>query len=263
MILKKGTLKYQLLQAMAFVGDAGLEFFMNEVLVTGKLRMPGRKKYSSQHFERVLKEFTSIGFIDRVQKGGTSYIRLRPQANIKIARHIPLPSLQKIKWDGYFRCLAYDFPKEMKYKRDLLRKQIKKWGMGKFQYSLYITPHSLEDPIEEFIKARGLDNFAYLFVTRRKLSKEKGQEIAEKVWEISRLEEEYWEFIGKWKDKLFDKTIKKSDLEMLRFGYFSLLEKDPHLPFDLLEAEWPALEARDIYLTIEEEIKNKREVLQQ
>jgi phenylacetic acid degradation operon negative regulatory protein len=256
MILRKSSLKYKLLQVLAFVGDAGLELLMNEVLVTGKVRMQGRKLYSSRHFERILKELTTTGFISRVEKNGKSYLKLTTQGDTKISRHIPLASLQKQKWDGYFRCLSYDFPQKQKYKRDRLREQIKEWGMGNLQYSLYITAHPIGEIIEEFITAQKLEEYAYLLVTRRKLTIEEGRKIAKKVWKLEDLDNEYFDFNKKWQEKIFDKSIKESDIEKLRFEYYSLIEKDPHLPFNLLEDDWLAKEAKETYLAVEEAIKS-------
>lgn len=253
MILSKKSLKYKMLQFLALTGDAGIELLMNEVLVSGKLRAPNRRFYSSRHFERVLKELTTTGYIDRVQKGGTSYLKLSPQANIKIARHIPLPYLQKRKWDGYFRGLSYDFPEKIRHKRDLLREKIKTWGLAKFQLSLYITPHPIEEIIEEFLEAQSIDQYAYLFVNRTKLTAKEGKVIAERVWQLDKLQKRFEDFLDKWEEKL-EKGVKLADLEKLRFDYFALIEKDPYLPLDLLPDDWDAQEAKDLYLTVEETI---------
>lgn len=253
MVLRKNTLKYKLLQFLAFLGDAGIELLMNEVLVSGKLRMPNRRLYSARHFERVLKELTTTGYIDRLQKGGTAYLKLSSQANIKIARYIPLPYLQKKKWDGYFRGLSYDFPEKIRHKRDLLREKIKEWGLAKFQLSLYITPHPIEESIEEFLAARKLDKYAYIFVNRKKLQKEEGRIIAEQTWKLNKLQKEFEDFLDKWEIKL-EKGVELADLEQIRFDYFALIEKDPYLPFDLLPDDWDAQEAKNLYLTVEKTI---------
>lgn len=251
MILKKSSLKYKMLQILAFLGDAGVELLMNEILVSGKVRMPNRKRYTSRHFERVLKDLTTTGYINRVSKGGVSYLRLSTKASLKIARLIPLPYLQKKKWDGYFRGLSYDFPEKIRYKRDLLREKIKEWGLAKFQLSLYITPHPLEEAIEDFIQAQNIDKYAYLFVNRKKLTPEEGKEIAEKIWQLSDIQKSFEKFLVKWEKKL-EKGLKLSDLETIRFDYFSLIEQDPYLPYELLPYDWDAQEVKNLYLTVEE-----------
>lgn len=254
MVFKKNTLRYKLLQVMAFLGDAGIELLMNEILVSGKVRMPNRKKYSSRYFESLLKEFTSTGYIERVSKGGIEHLKLSSRANSKIAKYIPLPYLQKIKWDGYFRGAPYDFPEKLKYKRDTLRKQFKDWGMGQYQLSLWITPHPIEEAIDDFLEAQNLNKFALRFMSK-KLTPEEGQKVAEEVWGVSKIAKAYDKFCLKWGIKLRDDKIKPTDREALRYEYFSILERDPHLPFELLQDEWLAKEAKEAYFAIEAHIR--------
>lgn len=257
MILRKNSLKYKIFQSLAFLGDAGLELFMNEILVSGKVRFAGRKKYNSRHFERMFKELTTTGYIERVRnKKGVEYLKLSANGQSKIFNLVPLPSLQKNKWDGYYRGLCYDFPEKIRWKRSALREKIKEWGMGKYQLSLWITPHLFEDVIGDFIKAQKIKKYACIFISQ-KMSSEEGREIAEKVWGVSELEESYLKFIDKWGEKIDENNLRDADMEKIRFDYFSLLESDPYLPFDLLTEHWPAEEAKATFFAVEKKLKKR------
>lgn len=255
MILRKSSLKYKLLEIAAFVGDAGLEFLVNDFAKGGRI-YPRHKRYNVHYFETLLRELATTGYIERVVKDGISHIRLTSAASTKIARHIPLPYLQKKKWDGYFRGLSYDFPEKIGHKRDNLREQIRTWGMGKFHLSLWITPHPLEQAIDDFIVSQHLTPYAARFMSK-KLSITEGREIAENVWKLEELENKYLEFIDKWDDKLLNKKIKYADLPIMRFEYFSIIKKDPHLPFNLLYTDWPSEQAKSTYLAIQENLVKK------
>lgn len=239
---------------MAYLGDAGIEFLVNDFAKGGRVYLR-RKRYSSRYFAEVLREFTTTGYIDRVTKKGVSHIRLTPLAKTRLRNDIPLPYLQQQKWDGYFRGISYDFPEKIAHRRNQLREQIRSWGMGKFHRSLWITPHPLEVAIDDFIASRALGKYAFRF-TSKKLSSAQGKDIAYTVWQVEKLEEAYEEFAGKWEDKLVDEKLKPSDLVKMRSAYFSLIEQDPHLPFALLPPGWPAAEAKSVYLTIEAHLAN-------
>lgn len=255
MVLKKNTLKYRFFQVLAYLGDTGLEFLANEV-AKGKRVYLGRRKYSSRHFYRVFEELTTTGYIERVIKNNKAHLQLTSIAKSAIANNIPLPVLQNTKWDGYFRGLAYDFPEGIGYKRDALREKIKTWGLGKFQRSLWITPHQIEDPIDDFIKSNNISSYVQTFMTR-KLAVKKGKEISEKTWKITDLQHSYLDFAIKWLRKIQDKELEPQDLETVRFEYFFLLENDPHLPFELLPPDWGAGEAKEIFLAVEESLNKK------
>lgn len=252
MVIRKDSLKYYLFETLAHLGDFAVEFLLNEV-PKGKRVYLGRRRYTFRHFRRVFKELTTTGYIERVNKNGIEYICLTPKAKTWLHNEIPLPSLQKRRWDGYFRGLAYDFPEKQSYRRDRLREHIRSWGMGLFQRSLWITPHPLEEPIDDFIAINNLSSFAQRFMTK-KLSIMEGRLIAERVWKIDKLEKAYYDFAGKWMDKVMEKKLKPGDLASLRLEYSSLLRADPHLPFELLPADWPAEYAQENYLLAENAI---------
>lgn len=57
---------------------------------------------------------------------------------------IPQPD----KWDGKWRIVTYDIPKESSRARDELRYTLKKLGFLQLQKSVYLYPHSCKDVIE-------------------------------------------------------------------------------------------------------------------
>lgn len=57
---------------------------------------------------------------------------------------IPKP----VKWDGKWRIVAYDIPKEKNSARDALRLTLKKLGFFELQKSVYLYPYPCSDAIE-------------------------------------------------------------------------------------------------------------------
>lgn len=253
MLLSKNTLKYKLLRLTAEAGDVFLEFLLNDV-AKGKRIYLGRKRYRSDYCLRLLKELTTTGYIERVEKNGIQYLRLTPHCSKMLKRDIPLLALQKQKWGGHFHGLAYDFPEKKSYQRNQLRNLAKTWGLGQFQLSLWITAHPLEEIIDDFITSNNLQDFAFRFTTK-KLTKKQGQTIAEKVWNLPKLEKTYWNFINGWWKKDKEGKLKAKNQPIFEQEYFHLLDKDPHLPYDLLPIDWPAKDARQTYIEIKERLK--------
>lgn len=65
--------------------------------------------------------------------------------------------LDKRKWDGKWRLIIFDFPKNVKRARDVFREKLKELNFYKLQKSVYITPYSCENEIDficEFFKIR-------------------------------------------------------------------------------------------------------------
>lgn len=55
---------------------------------------------------------------------------------------------QPKNWDGKWRIVAYDVPKERKFARDALRKTLKRLGFLRLQKSAYLYPYPCNDAIE-------------------------------------------------------------------------------------------------------------------
>jgi len=238
---------------MAELGDAGREFLLNEI-PKGKRVYLGRKRYRSDYCNRILKSLTTTGHIERINKNGVPTLRITPTAKNKLLKNdIPLPYLQKQKWQGYFHGLAYDFPEKKRYQRQQLRNLIKTWGLGQFQLSFWITPHPLEEVIDEFIINNKLEKFAFRFNTK-KLTISQGQSIAKRVWNLLEIKKAQRQFTNKWYRKQKEKKLALKNKSLIEQEYFNLLEKDPHLPSDLLPADWLADEAKDIFLEVKEKL---------
>lgn len=134
---------------------------------------------------------------------------------------------------------------------------VKKWGFGQFQLSLWITPHPLGEVIDEFIQSNKLESYAFRFSTR-KLKLTKGNLIAEKTWDLTKLQVKMKKFINKWFVINKDAEHKSNHMKFLESDYSTILEADPYLPFELLPTDWLAEEARTVYMDAKAALSNQK-----
>ncbi len=143
-----------------------------------------------------------------------------------------LPSFLPPKhWDGKWYLVIFDIPEQMRRKRDILREKLKSLGFGQLQASVWISALNYLGNVENVIKYYNLEPYI-IFSETSKIGKETSQVLAEKIWHLEEINNEYKNFILKWK--------KADELEKfwLKIQYFSILKKDPQLPKELLSEDW-------------------------
>lgn len=123
-------------------------------------------------------------------------------------------------------------------------------GFGRWQRSVYIIPHDIRDEINRFFKNQKLDQHCVCLEARRT---DLGDDrvLANKIWSVDKLEDEYRGFIWdceKLESLSFEK--RKEKIQGLWERYKELIFKDPHLPTQLLPDDWPAEEAKGKFRSI-------------
>ena len=147
------------------------------------------------------------------------------------------------KWSGEWYFANFDIPEKMRWKRDILRKRLKEMGFGKLQDSIWISPFNLLAEVEEFLDEYSLGPYVILSISD-KVGRIESKKLAEKVWKISEIQEEYQKFISEFEGKENPSPIETA------FSYQSILEKDPQLPKELLPNDWAGDEAYELHLEI-------------
>jgi phenylacetic acid degradation operon negative regulatory protein len=147
-------------------------------------------------------------------------------------------------WDGKIYLVAYDIPRESNKDRNLFRRFLKRIGCGMLQHSVWVTAYTPNKLINEFIYERGLDDELIIVSSVGKdgtVGDTTLQELMEKVYGLSNLNERYLLFIEK---------VEKGELSTMRevvFSYLSILKDDPQIPFELLPRNWLGDTACKIY----------------
>jgi len=147
------------------------------------------------------------------------------------------------EWSGEWYLVNFDIPETMRWKRDILRKRLKEMGFGKLQDSIWISPFNLLAEVEKILNKYSLDPYVILSISDR-VGRIESKKLAERIWKISEIQEEYQKFISEFETKENPSLIEAA------FSYQSILEKDLQLPKELLPDDWVGDEAHELYLEI-------------
>jgi len=151
-----------------------------------------------------------------------------------------LPSfLPQKHWDKKWYLVIFDIPEKIKRKRDILRENLKLLGFGQLQASVWISPINYLKNIEQLIKDYDIESYVILSETD-KLGKENSQLLANRIWQLEKINNKYAEFISNWK------KANKSEFFWLNLKYYSILKEDPQLPKELLPEDWHGEKAHQL-----------------
>lgn len=146
-------------------------------------------------------------------------------------------------WDGSWYVVNYDIPEKMRYKRDIIRMNLQALGFGQLQKSIWISPVNYLGAVEEIVKYYKIEPYVILSETNR-IGKEASRDLANRVWCLDSLNNEYEAFIAYWKRSQKDRKDKNRIWPVVR--YLSILKRDPQLPEELLPDDWRGFEAHEI-----------------
>ena len=143
-----------------------------------------------------------------------------------------LPEVLSIrKWDGNWYLVIFDIPEKMKRIRNILRETLKRLGFAQLQASVWISPFNYFGVVKEIVKEYKLNNYVILAITD-KLGEESSKALAERLWNLEKINLEYAEIISQYK------KAKEEEKFWLKFKYYDTLKKDPQLPEELLPDRW-------------------------
>lgn len=239
---KKLRIRDRLLLGLAFSADIVIPAALRAMrgLPPQSLSLWGPSDYKKENFYSLTSRLTKTGFMEKIIKDGQPYIRLSNQGKTKLRRDFPLFAMQKKPWDGYWRLVIFDISETSRYIRDILREKLKNLGFGRLQQSIYISPYDFEEDIVEFLESHKLLGKAFVLTAKHHLMGD-AQILAEHVWKLDELNEEYQEMLDKLekiKTPKVDLEKKQKAVQQLRIEYFDLLLRDPLLPKELLPKDW-------------------------
>jgi len=194
-----------------------------------------RLLYKYHSFYKSYQRMLETGDIEKIIKNGRAYIRLTGKAKNRLQRDYGLFGWQKQSWDGKWRLVVFDIEEKRKYLRNKLRSKLKELGFGKLQRSIYISPYDLVEDIYEWLKAENLLGDVLVLTAKHELMGQ-AEELAQKIWQIDKLEEKYSTL--EQDIRLAKKEKKPEKILELKNHYLEFLKIDPHLPFDLLPGNW-------------------------
>lgn len=193
------------------------------------------RQYKKTNFANLVSRSLKTGNIEKITKNGEVFLRLTSQGTKKVSRDFPLLAVSHKSWDGKWRLVMFDIPQKLKRARDQLRSKLKELGFGMLQKSMWISPHNFTQDLREFLTFHNLEEMA-LVLEAKNIAGFSDKEIAEKVFHLSKLNEEYEEILNSCKNLL--KEGKKDDLSKLKEKWLELTSKDPFFPKELLPKPW-------------------------
>lgn len=150
------------------------------------------RRYKRHNFLQMVGRSLRTGDIEKVIKNDKVYLRLTSFGKNKVKRDFPIVSLTK-KWNKHWTLLVFDIEEKSRMVRDSLRIKLRNIGFGMLQKSVWITPLPIGEDVWEFIESIGLKHHVFVMeVLALKLGNP--QELARKIWNLERYEEEYFKF---------------------------------------------------------------------
>lgn len=176
---------------------------------------------SQKSYWYVVRKFQNNGWIDKNDSG---YYLLQ-KGREELLRQFPLMEWRKHSWDGKWRVVMYDLPENIKPKRDLLRNWLKRLGFGRWQMSVWISPHPVSEKIHQIITESGLEQYCSVHESIR-VTGQSDKKFADQIWNLSKLNQKYYE--------LLNQPISFQNQRQV----FEMLMDDPMLPAELLPHDW-------------------------
>lgn len=213
-----------LLLGLAMLGDLAENIFIGggQAYKHGKLISyfpPGYKKMNlTQNVYRQIK--------NKHLKQENDQLSLTRVGESHLKNRFPLAKLQQKTWGKTWCIVSFDIPEKYKYQRNNLRKKLSHIGFAQLHKSIYISPHSFEKEIVNFIKDINLNQYCFVLKgkqTHLNLSQEKIYQ----MWCLKKIANSYNQLL-------------KLPRKQLVHEYLKVVAIDPHLPFELLPKNWPA-----------------------
>lgn len=148
----------------------------------------------------------------------------------------PLAALRKQKWNGIWTVVMYDLPETLRTSRDYLRRKLKNLGFGALQQSVFVSPLSLEEAVQELIEGERL-NYCVVVLTAKRVLGLTNEQIASTAWNLKELGALYTKLL-----EVLPKVKKSRHKKLLgqwRTYFLAVNFEDPYLPFELLPDDWP------------------------
>jgi len=234
-MIRNGLVK-EILLTLAAAGD-----LMDSMSLKNQLRALYGADHKSSLTEAMSRVLTAGDIERKVEKGQVSYI-LTSQGWSKLHEKIPVLKFQSHKWDKLWRIIIFDIPECNRGTRQALRSKLIKLGFGQWQRSVYVTPFPLEGEISAYLQNHNLFPQAVCFTAKR-TSLGDDKSLASQIWDLANINEKYIEIVNE--IEYFGRQGKDGPtVNELWCKYKETLERDPHLPIELLPERWAANEAR-------------------
>ena len=216
----------------------------------------GNQQYTTNSIYKAVSRLEKDGLLKKRIKENKVYLHLTEKGKNAIRAHRKAGWHSRQTWDEKWRVVIFDVPEKRAKARRYLRSYLKSLGFGKVQRSIWITPYDFGNLINHFSRKMDLSDCIYQ-MTVEKFRGLNGVEVAQSFWRIKTINSEYQDLVIIHSDRLRqihnnkDKTdlpesqLRKRFLSSLLWDYQTIAARDPHLPVQLLPADWAQQKALD------------------
>lgn len=197
-----------------------------------------------EHFQRMLIRLRQQHLIAKRRKRTAIEVSITELGRKRLKEFIS--SYKTVRpWDGYVYLISYDIPESSKPVRDKFRQYLVKIGCAKLQASVWITPYTPRDLVNDFAKEHSVEGTILVSKLDKggMIGDETLGEVIVRIYNLHQLHERYEEFLHQGRTKklsFFQKAVL----------YQSILQDDPQLPFELLPSWWNGDRAYQLFLSL-------------
>ncbi len=120
---------------------------------------PNLDRYQLYHIVHRLKE---KGWVETYKNEGKIIVKLTHKGK----NHLQIEkAIKEKKWDGKFRVVIFDIPEKHRKVRNVFRRKLKEWGLVAWQKSVWTSKNDLAEPLREFIKELGIEDWVLVLVS--------------------------------------------------------------------------------------------------
>lgn len=229
-----------------FIGGEGAKAYL-----TSKLFLWTLPKYSRKKYRLLVGRLTREGIISQAIIEGKVNYRITEAGKKQLFNNYPV--LKQLAggadWDGFWRIVIFDIPEDKRFLRDSLRRYLLKMGFGELQNSTYVSAYDYQKEFLDWIKKKHLEKNVLLLESKQKYLGEP-KLLAEKVWEMEKLNTGYKEIIDRLTTRfgLRDESRREEFLKKIYRDFLELMLGDPRLPVELLDENWQGEKAKKFLL---------------
>jgi len=204
----------------------------------------GVDSFNKRSFAASVSRLLRTEKIEKVVKNGKVEIKITANGLKFLSQSLNLEKFSRGKWDKKWRVVIFDINEKDRKSRDFLRRELRELGFGMLQESVWISPFPIENELTELLETWEIKG--EVLVSRLEILVGDQKDIAERVWDLEKINDQYLELNEEW-ENLEDSQRTKEAAFKFQQQYFYLLSLDPFLPEELLGEDWFAGQAKKIY----------------
>lgn len=140
--------KRVILMTVAITGILAIAMLAPNALQILKPFLKNKKKYNLKYYlNQKTQKLVKNGLLKITTENGKQFLSLTEKGEHELL-YYKITEKKRQKWDGKWRVVIFDVWESTRYKRNLLRNEIKDFGFVQLQRSVWIYPYECADFIE-------------------------------------------------------------------------------------------------------------------